>query len=72
MSTVLTLTRRLALVLALGAGVAAGACGTADQVLDEVDAQSGKARTVIEDPAGAADRALQRELERRGIDGEAP
>jgi outer membrane lipopolysaccharide assembly protein LptE/RlpB len=64
--------RRLAVVLALAAGLAAGACGAADQVSDEVDAQTDRARTVIEDPAGAADRALQRELEERGIDGQAP
>ena len=58
--------------LGLATGLAAGACGSTDQVLDEVDAQTGRARTVLEDPAGAADRAIQRELDRRGIDGEAP
>ena len=63
--------RRLLLVCALAAGVAAGACGSSDQVRDEVDAQSERARTVLDDPAGAADRALQRELERHGVDGEA-
>ena len=63
--------RRLALVAALAAGLAAG-CGTTDQVRDEVDAQSERARTVLDDPAGAADRALQRELDRRGVDGEPP
>ena len=64
--------RRLILVPVLATGLAAGACGSSDQVLDEVDAQSDRARTVLEDPAGAADRAIQRELERRGLDGEAP
>ena len=61
---------RIALGFVLAA--TASACGTTDQVRDEVDAQSERARTVLEDPAGAADRALQRELDRRGIDGEAP
>ena len=60
----------LSCVLAAGSGAAG--CGASDQVLDEVDAQRDRAKTVIEDPAGAADRALQRELDRRGIDGEAP
>ena len=64
--------RRVLLIPVLAAGLAAGACGSTDQVLDEVDAQSNRARTVLEDPAAAADRAIQRELDRRGVDGEAP
>ena len=62
----------LSFALVLVTGMIAGGCGSTDQALDEVDAQTERARTVIEDPAGAADRGLQRELDRRGIDGEAP
>lgn len=57
--------------LLLAAGLAAG-CGTTDLLGTEVDAQKDRVDTVIKDPAGAADRALQEELRRRGVDGQAP
>jgi len=63
--------RPLIVTLALASG-ALSACGTTDLLGDEVDAQRDKVETVIKDPAGAADKAAQEELKKRGIDGSAP
>ena len=64
--------RLLSLFAAAIAALALAACETADTIGDEVDAQKNKVKTVIEDPTGAADDALNEQLEQQGVDGEAP
>ena len=65
--------RRLpaALIAALAAASLA-ACESADTVSNEIDAQKNKVKTVIEDPTGAADDAINQQLEQSGVDGSAP
>lgn len=60
------------LLAALIAGLALGACGSADVIREEADAQKDKVETIIRDPAGAADQALENELRQRGVDGSTP